>query len=548
MKSLAAVLALFLLTAAAIAAEQPESLPQHPLAGQGAGGARGPSLLPALREAGLPPAAAHRPAPENPPPRRWSAEIPASAVEVHSRDTSIDDGPLSGGLPSGAASTTGTHTGFTTFGEIDVAGSTNGAYIVAYDSYLSVYNMNGTVAQRTDPGAFWCAGASPLPTCSLSGFAGDQRVKYDAGAGRWIVTALWVFSSSRVATNVIAVSRGSDPTQGWYRYQFPACGAFDDWDGSDQPHTGFNDQWIVVTSACSAQNGVNGAGLAVFDKSALYAGSPLALNGNWFEFVDPYSGGPYSGVAGANGTRDHPVSTYAPTANHREYLAVAVITPAGRAAVLYSRVEGAVRSPVFYSAAEVVVTGFQATGPPPVDAPGCTACMVSYSNGWIHSAGVWAFQDGAPYILSTMVLGDPRFTNSTQIVSVARNAETGDAIALQAAGATNGSGPMASEIAMPLVRSGSADRALVVYDRSRSDFYPGVMDIWWDVDTNTVIYVTVLKAGVLTPTGFNQHRWVDFIDGMAPIPDSSQLVAAASAAVPSPNDPQHATHWSVITP
>src|SRR5690348_13042885 len=100
MKSLAAVLALFLLTAAAIAAEQSESLPQHPLAGQGAGGARGPSLLSALREAGLPPAAARRPAPENPPPRRWSAEIPASAVEVHSRDTSIDDGPLSGGVPS----------------------------------------------------------------------------------------------------------------------------------------------------------------------------------------------------------------------------------------------------------------------------------------------------------------------------------------------------------------------------------------------------------------------------------------------------------------
>ena len=47
-----------------------------------------------------------------------------------------------------------------------------------------------------------------------------------------------------------------------------------------------------------------GAGLAVFDKRNLYAGGALTLNQNWFEFVDPYSGGPYSGIGGGDGTRD----------------------------------------------------------------------------------------------------------------------------------------------------------------------------------------------------------------------------------------------------
>ncbi|HXO21992.1 MAG TPA: hypothetical protein VOA87_18915 [Thermoanaerobaculia bacterium] len=518
------------------------SAQQLPIPGTGSGGASGPSELDALVDSTSTTTRTEQPA--NAPPASWTAEIPATSMQVGSQDASVDESALGlAGLPPGAT----INSSFTTYSEIDIAGSTNGTYILAYDAYLSVYTLSGTVVKKTDPNTFWCGGASPLPICSVGGFAGDQRVRYDTGAGRWIVTALWVFGNNPSPTDVLAVSKTGDPTKGWYRYQFPACGAFDTWDGSDQPHTGFNNQWIAVTSACEAHNGVNGAGLAVFNKTRLYNGGTLTLNTNWFEFVDPYSGGPYSGVGGGNGTRDNPVSTYAATINNREYLTVSTINSAGHAVVIYSHVEGATNSPVFYSATETVTTSFLATGPVGVDAPGCTGCMKTFANGWIHSSNVWTFASGVPYILSTMVLGDPNHARSTQIISLAVNTQNGAATALQVAGGIAGSGPLAAEIAMPLVRSGSADQALIVYDHSRYDFYPGVKDISWNVDANTVSYVTVLRQGSFTPNNGDQNRWADFIDGIAPIPGTSSLVVAGTLAAPF-DDPQRSTYWADVTP
>ncbi len=249
----------------------------------------------------------------------------------------------------------------------------------------------------------------------------------------------------------------------------------------------------------ASPGGVNGAGLAVFDKNNLYSGGTLTLNGNWFEFVDPYSGGRYSGIGGGDGTRDSPAATYTSTINNREYLAV--MKPGGpQAAVIYSHLEGSVDAPVFYSATETVTTSFAiAGGVPKVDAPGCTGCLGAEANGWIHSVGVYSFANGTPYILSTMVLGEPSHQRCTQIVSIAVNTQNGVATSLQVAGGIDGSGPLAAEIAMPLVNSTGIDQALVVYDHSRSDFYPGVKALWWNVDSNSVSCVTILQQGSFTP-------------------------------------------------
>src|SRR5439155_16607839 len=181
-------------------------------------------------------------------------------------------------------------------------------------------------------------------------------------------------------------SQTSDPTQGWNLYQFPACGAFDTWYDGDQPHTGFNSKWIVVATACGssskgAPGGVNGAGLAVFDKSNLYAGRALTLNQNWFEFVDPFSGGPYSGIGAGYETVDNPVTTYSSTG--REYLVTSTFNSLGNAGVIYSYVGGPTDSPTFSSAALTVNTSFSAIGMGAVDAPGCTNCISALSNNWI---------------------------------------------------------------------------------------------------------------------------------------------------------------------
>jgi hypothetical protein len=520
----------------------------RPIAGTGSGGAFGPTVIRSLRR--LPSLRARVLATTRP--MAPSPLVPAWPKNSHptsfgrSRDASLSD-PASGNPPASTdAGALRIDSSFTTYSTVDVDGATDGHYIVsgAGNLDLAVYTLSGSVVEDTSFGAFWC-GANPLPICASGGFDGDNRVAYDTGAERWITTGIWVFGSNSIATDVLAVSQTNDPTGSWNLYQFPACGSFDTWDGGDQPRVGFNNQWIVVTSGCSASGQVNGAGLAVFDKAELYSGATLSLNENWFEFVDVYSAeGSYVGGVPCC-PRDNPVTTYAPTTNNREYLTAPTIN-GSQASVVYSYVQGPVDAPMYAPAVETVTPGFSVSGPPAVDAPGCTGCMVSFSNGWIHSSGVWALRNGIPFVLSTMVMGDPRYANATQIINVATNTKTGAATVSRLAGGTNGFGPMASEIALPL--AGNPGTALVAYDESRSDFYPGVETALWNIGGNTVRRVTVLQQGSLTPTNGDQNRWVDFLSALTPIPGSSRLVLAGTVAAPSATDSQRATYWATVTP
>src|ERR1700730_11855891 len=399
--------------------------------------------------------------------------------------------------------------------------------------------MTGNIISETLKRDLWCGGNPALPICSFGGFDGDQRVIYDPGAGRWIITALWLPASSTIATDVIAVSQSNDPRLGWNLYQFPACGSFYTRNGSDQPHTGFNGKWIVVNSSCGSQNGIPGTGLGVFSKSDLYSGKSLIVNTNWFEFVDPISG-----------QTDNPTLTYTRAAG-REYLTHADVSASGFATTTYSYLSGATNAPVLHSGVETVTTSFKASlNLPSVSAPGCNFCMGYFSAGWIHSSSVWAFHSGVPYILSTVVLGNPAVSNGTQVINVATNIPTGQAVALRIAPLTqNGSGAMASEIVMPIVPPSSVDEAVIVYDYSSSTYYPGVKAVLWNMDSNSVIYGKSLMQGVLTPSpGFNRRRWVDFIDAVAPVPGRSKLVLAGSVAAPSSTDSEHATYWVQIQP
>jgi hypothetical protein len=355
--------------------------------------------------------------------------------------------------------------------------------------------------------------------------------------------------------DVLAVSQSANPTSctSWNVYQFPACGSFDNWDGSDQPHIGVNNQWIAITSACSENSTThqNGVPLAVFDKNNLYQGGILSLNTNWFEFVDPYNGGPYSGYS-TTGARDNPVLTYTSTRDNRLYLTAALVNSSNDIAVTYSHIQGSTDAPVFYSNTEKVTTTLTAAEAqgyeiPTVDAPGCTGCMVSFSNGWIHSSGAWSFTNGTPYVLSTVVFGERGYSNATEILGMATNTSTGASTSISLVGGTNGNGPMASEIAVPAQLTGT-NEALIVYAHSNSSFYPGVKAALWDVDSNSISYIEILQEGALTPNNGDQNRWLDFISAISPISNTANLELAGPFAGSSPSDPQRAFYWANVTP
>jgi len=549
-----------------IAQQPPGDAVRYPISGSGGGGAYGPSILHSFSDLPSPSAEDKAMAAQRALlieslaekqagvlSRANQAVIPPWSRQVQSNDSEfIESGDSA--TPSNAAAPTVSN-GFSETTTLDVAGTTNGSAILVYNgaSVLAVHSMTGTLLKQTPDSAFWCSGTNPLQVCGTGGFAADPRVKYDTRSKHWIVTALWLLGSNSVAQDVLAVSQTSDPTQGWNLYQFPACGAFDNWDGSDQPHTGFNDKWIVVTSACSSSSsGVNGAGLAVFDKSNLYAGGALTLNQNWFEFVDPFSGGPYSGIGGGDGTRDHPVTTY--NSNGREYLVTSTNnTPSntGNAGVIYSYVAGPTDAPTFHPARLTVNTSFSAIGMlgVAVDAPGCTNCIAALSNSWIHSAGLWNWKDGFPRVVSTMVMGQPGLSGATQVINVVMKIANGTSTALRISKNAAGSGPLASEIGVPLGGTSTINEALIAYDYSDSAFYPGIKMAIWNVDNNSIISRSVLKAGILTPNNGDQNRWTDFMDALSPIPGKGSFVVGGTVARPTPNDDQQrATFWGTVTP
>jgi hypothetical protein len=451
-------------------------------------------------------------------------------VQVDERDVFVQPSPQQSLALASANS-------FTTEGEIDIAGATDGKQILTTNNAISVYNLMGALIHRVSSFSFWCSG-TPILTSCFQGFDGDDRVRYDTGSKRWIITALWVFGVKPVK-DVIAVSQTSDAMGAWNVYEFPACGANDTWDGSDQPHAGFNTKWIVVNSACSSSPTsliVIGM-LSIFDKANLYRGGALTLNGTWFEITDPF-----------DSRTDNPVLTYNTNAG-QEFLAHVDVNSQGFVIMIYSNISGAVNAPVLHSRARTIVTSFKAGaffgGLPAADAPACTACINSEAATWVHSSSVWNFKNGTVWVLATIVMKDPLQQSATQVLSVAANPNNGNAKALL----ITGDGALGSEIGMPLVTPTISDNnALIVYDSSTTTFAPGVKAVIWDISTNKVTG-KLMVPGQLTPdVGFDRDRWLDFIDDITPIPGTSQMVIGASIASPSVSNPQHATYWATVTP
>lgn len=517
--------------------------PIHPIPGNGMGGAFGPvkiSSLASLSNRGIFPTRIVPPAP-----RVSNLTDPSlfnSPIQRRTSDASSTD---SSGVNFTTSPSFKVSSSFDSYNAIDVGGAGNGTYVVTTNEYgdVHVYSPAGSLLQFLLYPAIYC-GTNPLPVCSTpGGYNGDGRVEYDAGSARWIMTGLWIKSSP--VQDVLAVSQSSNPLGGWYLYQFPACGAYDTWDGSDQPHTGFNGQWVATTSLCGVDPNDSsqvGAGLAVFEKSALYAGQALALNKNWFEFEDPVE---------LAENRDNPVSSYVSAAASPLYLTASGIS-LGHAAAIYSIISGATTAPVFYSKAEQVTTSFAATSPPALSAPGCSSCITSFAFGWSHSSSMFTFKNGQAYVLTTFVLGNPNIASSTQIVNIALSSATGNGNALQLLGAP-GAGPLASEISMALPQNYTYDAVSIAWDATTSKFYPGVKFALWNADSNAQVYSKPLQQGTLTPASDDASRWTDFMDAMTPVPGTSQLLVGGTVARPSTgssgyDDPYRSTYYATVTP
>jgi hypothetical protein len=447
--------------------------------------------------------------------------------------------------------------GFFDASDQDVSGAASATNAVTVLEEIKIRDLAGSVLNHVNIYNFFCSGEPAFSECTTGGFIGDPRVVYDPGADRWVISGMWVFSSLP-DHDVLAVSQTSDPTAGWYLYEFPACGTPDQpdtTDGSDQPHLGFSDQWIVTTALCSP--GIKS--LTVFDKAKLYAGDPLAINTNYFKFVDS--------IENNNNNRDNPVSTYAALPDHREYLTATTTTPDANqfAQVVYSYLEGPADAPIYFPSAFTATSTFRTSFANSstdcgkfgycADAPGCTDCIGSLTLGWSHSSGVYALANGQPVILSTVALGDPAFARSGQVIATSFNLSTSRSSWVRVPPTGAGDGLLGSEITMPAVPSGASNVALITYDETSPTFFPGAKIAQWNLDANVIAGTTVLREGDFTPTqgSFEATRFIDFLDSTTPIPGSQDVFVGAeiahdSSAIQPGGNANRGVYYAVVAP
>lgn len=146
--------------------------------------------------------------------------------------------------------------------------------VVTVNQSLAFYTKSGTLqfeqilGSQGSPGFFEPIGAG--------NFAFDPKCFYDHEAGRFVVLALEVYSSTAYVT--IAVSDDADPNGVWYKYRTDAVTEIsgnDYW--WDYPGFGYDGEAYYVTSNLFPLNsgGFGGVGFRVFDKSDMLVGDPV---------------------------------------------------------------------------------------------------------------------------------------------------------------------------------------------------------------------------------------------------------------------------------
>ncbi|HEY5232585.1 MAG TPA: immunoglobulin domain-containing protein [Verrucomicrobiae bacterium] len=173
-------------------------------------------------------------------------------------------------LPSSPASTTN----FQGLGDNSVLTppDTDGAVgpnhvVTMLNTQVRIQNRSGTTINTTTLLSWWQAF---FPGISE---AFDPRITYDPYSQRWIATAGAQPPPYSSSSLLIAVSKTSDPTGGWYAFSLQADTSGTAW--ADFPTVGFSKDRIALSwNYYNLSNGQpNGVGIFVFNKASLYSGT-----------------------------------------------------------------------------------------------------------------------------------------------------------------------------------------------------------------------------------------------------------------------------------
>jgi uncharacterized protein YjdB len=148
----------------------------------------------------------------------------------------------------------------------DTHGAVDSNYVVtATNTTVRIMTKTHTSISQVSLDNFW----SPV----LSGGGSfDPRVHYDPYSARWIIVTVCGGQSSS-SSILIAVSKTSNPTSGWWMYKVGSTGASGtDW--LDYPNVGYNGKWLVVTGNYFSISGgtYTGANAWFFNYANLKAG------------------------------------------------------------------------------------------------------------------------------------------------------------------------------------------------------------------------------------------------------------------------------------
>jgi hypothetical protein len=127
----------------------------------------------------------------------------------------------------------------------DTVGAVGQRHIVELlnDWYAVYLKKDGTRVQSTRLYLFWEAAG-----VTVRGFPGDSRVVFDPFSGRWYASSGSFNSGVGPDDLLFAVSKTSDPTQGWAGFSMPFASPIPDFPFIDFPTLGFDRDGVFVFS------------------------------------------------------------------------------------------------------------------------------------------------------------------------------------------------------------------------------------------------------------------------------------------------------------
>ena len=147
----------------------------------------------------------------------------------------------------------------------DPQGAAGPEYLLTMtNTRFAAQRKDGALARTWTPAQFWAS-------VSMNDLLFDPRVMYDALAGRWIAVMATAGVTSDPAL-LLAVSDGTDPTQGWTFRRIPADPLGNN--AAEFPLLGGNGRWICLTANLISFSGdSDGVAVWAIEKAPLLTGT-----------------------------------------------------------------------------------------------------------------------------------------------------------------------------------------------------------------------------------------------------------------------------------